>query len=172
MNEWGPQTYGAPCAGCGFSWTASLAAVGSIIDNTAVEFESLLAGRTGSERIPSLAWSVQAYVWHAGDNLRIWAERLVAAASGGVHPVPGYDQDQLAEARAYEATPVGAALWSLGRAIGDWQEAVRMMGERRDVVLEHPAMGTYTVADVTRQVGHDLVHHLDDVRTILSRQDS
>jgi hypothetical protein len=168
MNEWGPRTYGDPCAGCGFSWQASPAAVGTIIDNAAVEFESLVAGRTGSERMPALAWSVQAYIWHAGDNLRIWAERLVGAASGGVHPVPGYDQDQLAEARGYEAMPVGAALWSLARATGDWQEALRMIGERSDVALEHPAMGPFTVADVTRQVGHDLFHHLDDVRTILS----
>jgi hypothetical protein len=118
----------------------------------------------------SLAWSVQAYVWHAGDNLRIWAERLVGAASGGIHPVPGYDQDQLAAARGYEVVPVDAALWSLARAIGDWQEALRMIGERSDVALEHPAMGSYTVADVTRQVGHDLVHHLDDLRRILSHQ--
>jgi hypothetical protein len=172
MNKWGPQTYCDPCAGCGFSWMASPATIESIVDNAAAEFESLLGGRMGSERIPSLTWSVQAYVWHAGDNLRIWAERLVAAASGGVPPVPGYDQDLLAEARGYEAMPVGAALWSLTRAIGDWQEAVRMIGDRSDVVLAHPAMGPYTMADVTRQVAHDLVHHLDDVRTILSQQAS
>ena len=150
MNEWGPQTYGDPCSVCGFSWKASLDTIGSSIDNAAVEFESLVAGRTGSERMPSLAWSVRAYVWHAGDNLRIWAERLVGAASGGAHPVAGYDQDHLAEARGYEAMPVGAALWSLARATGDWQEALRMIGERSDVVIEHPAMGSYTVADVTR----------------------
>jgi len=171
MNEWGPQTYGDPCSGCGFSWKASPATIGSIIDTAAVEFESLVAGRTGSERMPSLAWSVGAYVWHAGDNLRIWAERLVGAASGGIHPVPGYDQDQLAEARGYDSMPVGAALWSLGRATGDWQEALPMIGERSDVAFEHPAMGSYTVADVTTQVGHDLFHHQDDVRRILLHHD-
>lgn len=167
MNEWGPQTYGDPCTGCGFSWTASPATIGSFIDTAAGEFESLVAGRTGSERVPSLSWSVRAYIWHAGDNLRIWAERLVAAASGGIHPVPGYDQDQLAEARGYDSMPVGAALWSLARATGDWQKALGLIGERSAVALEHPTMGSYTVADVTRQVGHDLFHHLDDVRRIL-----
>lgn len=171
MNEWGPQTYGDPCSGCGFSWKASPATIGSIIDTAAVEFESLVAGRTGSERMPSLAWSVGAYVWHAGDNLRIWAERLVGAASGGIHPVSGYDQDQLAEARGYDSMPVGAALWSLGRATGDWQEALPMIGERSDVAFEHPAMGSYTVADVTTQVEHDLFHHQDDVRRILLHHD-
>jgi hypothetical protein len=171
MNEWGPRTYGDPCAGCGFSWKASPATIGSIIDTAAVQFESLVAGGTGTERIPSLAWSVRAYVWHAGDNLRIWAERLVGAASRGIHPVPGYDQDQLAEARGYEVMPLDAALWSLARAIGDWQEALLMIGDRSDVAFEHPTMGSYTVADVTRQVGHDLLHHLDDVRRILSHQD-
>ena len=171
MNEWGPQTYGDPCSGCGFSWKASPATIGSIIDTAAVEYESLVAGRTGSERMPSLGWSVGAYVWHAGDNLRIWAERLVGAAPGGIHPVPGYDQDQLAEARGYDSMPVGAALWSLGRATGDWQEALRMIGEGSDVAFEHLAMGSYTVADVTTQVGHDLFHHQDDVRRILLHHD-
>jgi hypothetical protein len=171
MNEWGPQTYGDPCSGCGFSWQASPPTIGSIIDTAAVEFESLVAGRTGSERIPSLAWSVRAYVWHAGDNLRIWAERLVGAASGGIHPVPGYDQDQLAEARGYDSMPVGAALWSLARATGDWHEALSMIDGRVAVAFEHPTMGSYTVADVARQVAHDLYHHLDDVRRILLHHD-
>jgi hypothetical protein len=171
MNEWGPKTYGDPCSGCGFSWQASPPTIGSIIDTAAVEFESLVAGRTGSERMPSLAWSVRAYVWHAGDNLRIWAERLVGAASGGIHPVPGYDQDQLAEARGYDSMPVGAALWSLARATGDWHEALSMIDGRVDVSFEHPTMGSYTVADVARQVAHDLFHHLDDVRRILLHHD-
>ena len=121
--------------------------------------------------MPSLAWSVQAYVWHAGDNLRIWAERVAGAASGADGPVAAYDQDLLSEARGYEAMPVGAAFWSLARSTGDWHEARRMIGERSDVVVEHPAMGSFTVADVTRQVAHDLHHHLDDVRRILSHQD-
>jgi hypothetical protein len=171
MNEWGPQLYGDPCSGCGFSWQASPPTIGSIIDTAAVEFESLVAGRTGSERMPSLAWSVRAYVWHAGDNLRIWAERLVGAASGGIHPVPGYDQDQLAEARGYDSMPVGAALWSLARATGDWHEALSMIDGRVAVAFEHPTMGSYTVADVARQVAHDLYHHLDDVRRILLHHD-
>jgi|ERR1700733_444275 hypothetical protein len=171
MNGWGRQTYGEPCSSCRFSWTAPMAAVVVTIDGAAVDFESLVAGRTGSERIPPLAWSVRAYVWHAGDNLRIWAERLAGAASGVDGPVAAYDQDLLSQARGYEAMPLSAALWSLARATGDWREARLMIGERSDVVLEHPAMGSFTVADVTRQVAHDLHHHLDDVRTILSHQD-
>jgi hypothetical protein len=171
MNEWGRQTYGEPCSSCRFSWAAPMAAVVAIIDDAPVAFESLVAGRTGSERMPWLAWSVQAYVWHAGDNLRIWAERLAGTASAAGGPVAGYDQDLLSEARGYEAMVLGAALWSLARATGDWREARRMIGERSEVVLEHPAMGSFTVADVTRQVAHDLHHHLDDVRRILSHQD-
>jgi hypothetical protein len=89
----------------------------------------------------------------------------------GIQPVPGYDQDQLAEAHGYESMPVGAALWSLARATGDWREASLMIGEQSDVAFEHPAMGTYTVADVTRQVAHDLFHHQDDVRRILLHHD-
>ena len=167
MNEWGPRTYGDPCSVCGFSWSAPVAAVVAAIDNAPAAFGSLVAGRTGSERMPSLAWSVQAYVWHSGDNLRIWAERLAGSASGCGRSVVGYDQDDLAEARRYEAMPVGAALWSLARATADMREASRMVGDNVDVVIEHQAMGSYTLSDVTRQVGHDLRHHLGDVRRIL-----
>jgi hypothetical protein len=59
------------------------------IEDAPVAFGSLVAGRTGSERMPSLTWSVQAYVWHAGDNVRIWAERLAASASGSCPTVAG-----------------------------------------------------------------------------------
>lgn len=52
--------------------------VGSVGD----ELPAILEGRTGSERHPDLAWSVGAYVCHINDNLRIWAERLVAFALG------------------------------------------------------------------------------------------
>ena len=171
MNDWGRRTYGEPCSDCEFSWAASVDTVTAAIDDAPVAFGSLVAGRTGAERMPSLEWSVQAYVWHAGDNLRIWAERLAAPALGWGPSVAGYDQDDLARARNYAGTPVGAALWSLGRATGDWREAVRMAGERSDVVIEHQAMGSFTLDDVTRQVGHDLHHHLDDVRRILGYWD-
>jgi hypothetical protein len=171
MNEWGSLTYGEPCSGCGFSWTAPPTASVAIVVGAPAAFGTLVAGRSGSERMPSLAWPVGAYIWHAGDNLRIWAERLAGAASGDDRLVVGYDQDELAKVRGYEAMPIGAALWSLARATADWQEAWRMRGEQNDVVIEHPVMGSFTVADVTRQVGHDLHHHLDDVRRILSYQD-
>ena len=167
MNDWGRRTYGEPCSVCGFSWAAPVDTVREAIEDAPVAFGSLVVGRTGSERMPSLTWSVQAYVWHAGDNVRIWAERLAASASGSCPTVAGYDQDDLAEARGYEAMPLGAALWSLDRATVDWREASRMVGDRADTVIEHRAMGSFTLADVTTQVGHDLHHHLDDVRRIL-----
>jgi hypothetical protein len=144
-----------------------VATVVAAIDSAPADFDSLIAGRTGSARMPSLAWSVQAYVWHAGDNIRIWAERLAGSASGCGRSVVGYDQDDLAKARRYEAMPVGAALWSLARATADMREASRMVGDSGGVVIEHQAMGSFTLADVTRQVGHDLHHHLGDVRRIL-----
>ena len=171
MNEWGPRTYGKPCAVCGFSWDPPADTLMAAIDDAPVAFGSVVAGRSGSERMPGLAWSVQAYVWHAGDNLRIWSERLAASASGWGHSVVGYDQDALAEARRYEAVPLGAALWSLARATADWREASGMVDDPLDVVIEHQAMGSFTLGDVTRQVGHDLHHHLGDVCHILGYRD-
>jgi hypothetical protein len=59
-----------------------------------------LRGARGQERIPGLAWSVTAYVAHVGDNLRIWAERLAGITAGAATAVAGYDENELATARA------------------------------------------------------------------------
>jgi methionyl-tRNA formyltransferase len=52
-------------------------------------YGEVLAGATGSEQLPELAWSVGAYVCHVADNLRIWTERLMGVALAEGDGVPG-----------------------------------------------------------------------------------
>ncbi len=96
-----------------------------------VDYAELLAGRDGSQRHPALRWSAGAYVCYVVDNLRIWGERLAALAFGAVGPVIPYDENQLAEARGYDAIPIQGALWSLKHAAADWTEALALASEAR-----------------------------------------
>jgi hypothetical protein len=125
----------------------------------------LVADGDGSHRGAGLEWSSVEYVCHIADNLRIWAERLVAAARRSPLHVQPYDADLLARARRYEAVPVAGALWSLAAAIDDWRSAVEL-ALAADAALLHPERGRLSVADVVRSNGHDAVHHQWDIARI------
>ncbi len=166
MSEWGRATYGDPCRECGFDWSLSQAEAIALVSATPSRYAELLRGCHGSQRHPDLDWSAGAYVCHVSDNLRIWAERLAGHALGAVGSVVAYDSDQLARARIYEHVPVEGALWSLNRAAGDWNEAVRL-ALQNGVVLVHPERGEQTVLDVSRNNAHDAHHHEWDIRRSL-----
>jgi hypothetical protein len=129
-------------------------------------FAALLAGATGDERHPDLAWSVTEYVCHVADNLRIWAERLVGIAGGGRPLVAGYDEMALAEARNYPSIPLPAALWSLARSVEDWLATVDR-SDAAGVVMVHPERGRLTLAEVMTSNAHDAVHHRWDIERSL-----
>jgi hypothetical protein len=63
---------------------------------------------------------------------------------------------------------IRGALWSLGRAVGDWQAAVALASESGTVV-RHDELGTMTVDDVIRVRAHDVTHHAHDVAGSLRR---
>ena len=69
-----------------------------------------LAGATGRERHPDLAWTTAAYVSHVTDNLRTWVERLAGGYLAGDLEVPGYDPDLLSPARHYNEVSLAGAL--------------------------------------------------------------
>ncbi len=162
MSDFGPRTYGEPCNECGFSWNVNLDDAMSVVKAAPKDFAAALAGASGAERHPDLAWSVGAYVCHVVDNLRIWAERLAGAAAGADTKVTPYDNELLATARQYARVAVQGALWSLRRAADDWAIAVRE-AEAANVVLEHPDRGTLSVLDVVQTNAHDTHHHLWDI---------
>jgi hypothetical protein len=166
MSEWGRATYGDPCGECGFRWTITMEQAIATVTTTPQEMDRMLGGTDGSQRHPDLAWPAVAYVCHVSDNLRIWAERLVALASGDTQPVARYDQDLLARARAYDEVALAGALWSLDRAVRDWTEAVGR-ADRAGVTLVHPDRGAQSLLDVVRSNAHDASHHCRDIaRTV------
>ena len=109
MN-WGRDLYGNPCRECGFDWSISPDDALALKAAIPARYAALVGDRDGSQRHPDLAWSAGAYVCHVTDNVRIWAERLAGCALGDERNIPGYDENLLARARAYERVPVAGAL--------------------------------------------------------------
>jgi len=167
VASWGSSNYGNPCRECGFDWATNLDESVALVSRLPDTIRELVSGSTGKERHPDLGWSVGAYVCHVGDNLRIWAERLVGVLESGVTEVHGYDENELAQARHYDGIPLEAAQWSLGRAVNDWCDAVGR-SPRIGSVMVHPERGALTLADVAVSNAHDGFHHCWDIKTILS----
>ena len=80
MSDWGRRTYGDPCRECGFGWELSIDDGVARIAMIPESYEELIGASDGSHRGAGLDWSSLEYVCHVTDNLRIWAERLAAAA--------------------------------------------------------------------------------------------
>lgn len=165
MDRWAGALYGDPCRGCSFVFSTELNESLSYLAGVAEEFSALLEGADGTERHPDLSWPVRSYVCHVADNLRIWAERLAGAAAGA-KVVAAYDENVLAAARSYCDVPLAAALWSLGRARGDWEAALSSV-PREGILVVHPQRGDMHLEDVARGVAHDAFHHAWDVRRSL-----
>jgi hypothetical protein len=162
MSSWGVSVYGDPCRECGFSWSTTDDDARSLVMATPTRFASLIGQRDGSQRYGAHAWPVVGYVCHVGDNLRIWAERLIGVARGATPEIAAYDSDQLAEARRYQQVPLPGALWSLERSVQSWLFAVGVAAEG-GVVVVHPDRGPQSVTDVVRSNAHDAYHHGWDI---------
>ena len=91
----------------------------------------------------------------------VWSSE---SPDGDTGPVSTYDPDRLAEVRGYEHLPVAAVFWSLDRAVNDWQEALRTLGDAPDLVLTHPLRGDEPISAVRRWVAHETHHHGYDIR--------
>jgi hypothetical protein len=167
MSDWGVAVYGDPCHQCGYHWAISMPDAVALVSDVPSDYGTLLGGRSGIERHGDLRWSVADYVSHVADNLRIWAERLMGVVMGAPPVVGAYDENELARARNYPGIPIQAALWSLGRCVDDWLEAVGS-APHSGVVLIHPERGELTLRDVVVSNAHDARHHRWDIeRTLL-----
>jgi hypothetical protein len=163
MSDWGRETFGDPCRGCGFDWSTDEADARALVASAPESYNALLVGSDGHERHPDLGWTAGGYVCHVGDSLRVWAERIANVALGDPGPVAEYSQERLAAARSYPSVGVHGALWSLQRAVGDWEAALELAGGR-DFAMTHPELGTMTRLDVVLIRAHDVHHHAQDVR--------
>ncbi len=149
-------------------WTRPAEAAVAQVELLPDHLDQLLAGRSGDETDPRRTWSVKAYVFHAADNLRIFAERLGGVAAGGSTTLAAYDQDELARARHYEEMSVQSALWSFRSAVSEWAATSRaFLAHTRPRRFRHAERGELTVAEITRGPAHDAVHHAWDVTETL-----
>lgn len=165
MGEpWGAALYGDPCGECGFVWSIEPSAALDLVAAFPHAVEVATACTAGVER--QEGWSVAEYVSHVADNLRQWAERVQAARLAGTHTVAGYDQDDLARARRYEAIPLPVAVWSLKVSASAWVEVMRA-ALAEGVDLQHETRGRQAASDIARNNAHDATHHLWDIRRIL-----
>jgi hypothetical protein len=166
MEKWGADLYGDPCRECGFGFGLTPAEAIAAVRDVPAAYAERLAGATGREQLPGLAWNTAAYASHVADNLRSWSGWLAGGYLGGDLNVPGYDPDQLAQARRYNELSLAGALWSLRWAAGAWAEAVTE-GLARQVVLQHATRGPQRAEDIARNNAHDAHHHLWDIDRIL-----
>jgi hypothetical protein len=165
MSTWGAAYYGDPCRECGFDWTIDVHDAIVFIERLPIEAARHTTGADGSRRRPGGGWTIGEYVSHMADNLRNWAERVQAARLSGKNEVAGYDPDELAIARRYDALPLEAALWSLSNSCRAWTAVLRP-ALTEGVVLIHEDRGTQTAQDVARNNSHDTWHHLWDIDAI------
>ena len=171
MDEWSIARYGNPCRQCGYSWSLTVEEIVDLVASLPAAYGETVGDASGTERHPDLAWSVTAYVCHASDNLRIWAERLQGVLRGRTNEVGSYDENRLAEVRGYEAIDLQTALWSLTRAADDWCGTVREALDREAaghlVTLLHPERGEQKLVEIARANGHDAAHHHWDIGRIV-----
>lgn len=181
MADWSPFLAGAlasiyagtepsQCALCGYDWSLDPESALEAISSSAARYPALLDGRDGMVPAADGGWNATAYLWHLTDLARSWSERWVQLAAMPGSTLVGWDPDILAEARNYRSLPTTAALWALASstaafvALGD--------GLPRGTTFLHGDWGVGTVADGTRWLGHEYVHHLLDVDARASARSS
>ena len=167
MNDWCLRTYGDPCRECGFTWAMRPTDAIVYVEQLPGLYSNLIGFSDGRSRHPDLAWTSGEYVCHVVDNLRIWAERLAAAARGSTAPIGAYDSDLLRAARQYDAVPIEGALWSLGPAVDTWRSAVDL-ARVMSPLLHHPQRGPLEVDDIILSNAHDSHHHAWDIERSIS----
>ncbi len=165
MEQWGANLYGNPCRECGFDWSLTPEQAVTVVRAVPGSYKAWLAGATGRERHPDLAWSATGYVCHVTDNLRIWAERLAGGYLAADLAIADYEPDLLSQGRRYDEVSLAGALWSLRWAATAWTEAAEK-ALAVGLVLQHAARGRQRAEDVARNNAHDTHHHRWDIGRI------
>jgi hypothetical protein len=149
------------CPRCGYDWSIEPEAALESITSSATGYAALLDGRDGMVPAADGGWNATAYLWHLTDLARSWSERWVQLAEAPGSLLVGWDPDVLAEARNYRSLPTVPALWALSTSASTFV----VLGEQLPAETEflHGDWGRGTVADGTRWLAHEFVHHLLDV---------
>ncbi len=158
-----PQAgHGSSCAECGFSWLATGDEALAEVRDGPDRFARLLEDRRATVSPAPETWSPAAYVWHVGDVVRAWAERLHSLAADPEAAWAGFDPDELARARHYDTLPATTGPWALARSVDALVLALEPLTTETSFL--HPEWGSGTVADALRWLAHEMVHHELDVR--------
>jgi hypothetical protein len=160
-SEWGKRT--GRCEECDFDWAEPgyQVLVGRCVQEIA------LFGKVLSQLDPSVAvepglWSASRYVWHTVDVLRFGTERLWTISSDPAFGVPCWDENVVAEVRAYDELSPMVGLIALISAAQDWRDAA--VEAPQDVPTIHPEAGEICAFDVVQRNAHEVCHHLWDVQ--------
>lgn len=160
-SEWAARE--GTCVECGFNWseTAYQTLVGQCVRNVAV-FGAVMSRIDPIESVAPGLWSASRYVWHTVDVLRFGTERLWTLGADPTFGVPAWDENDLAEARAYDDLSPVVGLIALIEAARVWREAA--MEAPEDVTTAHPEAGQISSFEVVQRNAHEVCHHLWDVQ--------
>lgn len=160
-SEWGRRT--GRCGECGFDWAEAdyQSLVGQCVQEIAL-FGQVLSRIDPSEAVEPGLWSASRYVWHTVDVLRFGTERLWTISADPMFGVPCWDENVVADVRAYDQLSPMVGLIALITAALDWQDAA--IEAPHDVPTAHPEAGQICAFDVVQRNAHEVCHHLWDVQ--------
>jgi hypothetical protein len=153
------------CPECGFDWdvTDFDDLVGQCVQGAAVFGEALSRIDPSAPVAPGL-WSASRYVWHTVDVLRFGTERLWTLSADHEFGVPSWDENIIAEARAYDDLSPVVGLIGLIAAVQSWRTAA--LEAPHDVSTPHPEAGDICAFDIVQRNAHEVCHHLWDIRRV------
>jgi hypothetical protein len=161
LSEWSPRE--GVCAECGFDWSESgyQTLVGQCVRNVAV-FGAVMSRIDPSESVAPGLWSASRYVWHTVDVLRFGTERLWTLDADPGFGVPAWDENELADVRAYDELSPVVGLIALIEAARVWREAA--LEAPHEVTTAHPEAGQICAFEIVQRNAHEVCHHLWDVQ--------
>jgi hypothetical protein len=138
--------------------------VGQCVRNVAV-FGAVLSRIDPAAAVDSGLWSASRYVWHTVDVLRFGTERLWTVSVDPSFGVPDWDENLVAEVRAYDSLSPIVGLVALIAAAEAWRTAA--LEAPHDVSTQHPEAGAICAFDIVQRNAHEVCHHLWDVQRAL-----
>ena len=163
---YGARVWGDPCPGCGYSWATTYEQALELIATSAARYGAIIRGHEDAamEKPHPNTWSPSGYVWHLSDWFRIQGQRIYTLAND-----PLYRWVQMAFTPAalgdwfrYDEQPPTAGLWALQKAADIFVEAAS--GAPRTLVFDAGDGDTWTVEELVVWVGHEVIHHEEDIR--------
>jgi hypothetical protein len=141
------------CEECGFAWAMPYDEAVATVRAASGLVQQACGGVPSQEHSDSLRWSQCEYTWHLADAIRIAGERLWMTIHIPAARLVCFDEVALAAARHYDELPPAAAVWSLTRAIADFEAAAH----------EAPPEPAERTLAVVRRIAHEVCHHAGDM---------